>query len=563
MTDYSPAKTLSLTLNELLDRHVLPLGTEIRTAQNKLDRTARWVTIVQHDPASLYLEPGELVILAPREGQQQTAAQKRDVVWNASADTLTGVISRAAELQAAALIISEQPSPLATLTAESVGLPLLVVPVGTHIRELERAIVAQLLDHHSVNERRSMQIYEQLIALASENITLERLIQELSRYTGKGVLLQDKNLRRLHEAIPPEYAGVWDDVFGWLSERRELPVALKDRHRLPRHASATVRQQIPNTSLVRLITPIITQHIGRGFLTFIGDESQINELDALILDHGAVVCALEMARAKAVSEAHKKLRGDLIDAILSGTVSEAEAVSEGDRFGHEMSPAHVALVLNWYGAASLPTMRRLETIVNTTIIRQRASALVRLRENELIVFFSADSGSLIESARDFAKQIIAESRRERPDAHLAIGIGRESGRVNEWRSSYRDAGQASDIARRLKSADPTYIGDLGIYTFLVRDEFKQVLRELRNNTLGDLIKTEEKQRTDLLQTLEAFFQCHGNHTQTAEMLSVHRNTLFYRMNRIAETIKMDLNRPDVRLAVHLSLKIHRLLENEG
>jgi len=43
---------------------------------------------------------------------------------------------------------------------------------------------------------------------------------------------------------------------------------------------------------------------------------------------------------------------------------------------------------------------------------------------------------------------------------------------------------------------------------------------------------------------------------------VHRNTLFYRMNRIAEITGLDLNQPDVRLAVHLSLKIHRLLGSE-
>jgi PucR family transcriptional regulator, purine catabolism regulatory protein len=63
-------------------------------------------------------------------------------------------------------------------------------------------------------------------------------------------------------------------------------------------------------------------------------------------------------------------------------------------------------------------------------------------------------------------------------------------------------------------------------------------------------------------TLEAFFESHGNHTQTAEKLSVHRNTLFYRMNRIAEITGLDLNQPDVRLAVHLALKIHRLLTVE-
>jgi DNA-binding PucR family transcriptional regulator len=97
---------------------------------------------------------------------------------------------------------------------------------------------------------------------------------------------------------------------------------------------------------------------------------------------------------------------------------------------------------------------------------------------------------------------------------------------------------------------------------LARPEFRDDLRALRDSTIGPLLQDEERNRADLLQTLEAFFQCHGNHTQTAEQLSVHRNTLFYRMNRIQEITRLDLNRPDVRLAVHLALKIHRLLTVE-
>jgi purine catabolism regulator len=77
--------------------------------------------------------------------------------------------------------------------------------------------------------------------------------------------------------------------------------------------------------------------------------------------------------------------------------------------------------------------------------------------------------------------------------------------------------------------------------------------------IGNLLNHDERQRADLLQTLEVFLESHGNATQTAEKLSVHRNTLFYRMNRIQDILKLDLSQTDVRLAVHLSLKIHRLL----
>ena len=51
---------------------------------------------------------------------------------------------------------------------------------------------------------------------------------------------------------------------------------------------------------------------------------------------------------------------------------------------------------------------------------------------------------------------------------------------------------------------------------------------------------------------------HGNISQTAESLFVHRNTLLYRMDRIQELTGQDLNNADMRLALHLSLKLWQL-----
>jgi len=47
--------------------------------------------------------------------------------------------------------------------------------------------------------------------------------------------------------------------------------------------------------------------------------------------------------------------------------------------------------------------------------------------------------------------------------------------------------------------------------------------------------------------------------ETAEALFIHRNTLQYRMDRIAEIASIDLDNPETRLALQLAIKAHRLL----
>ena len=64
---------------------------------------------------------------------------------------------------------------------------------------------------------------------------------------------------------------------------------------------------------------------------------------------------------------------------------------------------------------------------------------------------------------------------------------------------------------------------------------------------------------EYIHTLEVYFEHNGNLSQTAEALFIHRNTLIYRMDRIAAITGLDMNRPETRLAVQLALHIHRML----
>lgn len=528
---------------EDINKLALPLGTTVLAGGDALSRPVRWVVTVNAE-APPYFEGGEFVLLAPG---------KKDI------NELVQVLSDHDVAGVACL------HPLTSMTlaaADMLHLPILQLPGNANLRDIERAVIGLLLDRHDQVERRSMQIYQQLVQLVSENIGLERLTQELSNHVKKAVVVQDKHLRIMNYAIQPQYANQWDEVAEAISERRAVPTRIQDRHRLPRHTTATVFQNIGDSGFFRLICPIVTKDTGRGYLSFVGLHDDFDETDNIVIGHGAVICALEMARAKAISEVEKKLRGDFLDSLMTGAVGEAEAQMEGDRYNHDMTSPHVALVLTWYGSRH-PSNRRLETLVNGLISGRQLPVLTHIRENEIRLFCAADTTTPIQAARELAETIRAEARREYQEARIAIGIGSLASRINDWRISYREAAQAADIARRLQADSPLYIGDLGIYTFLARPDYRDDLRALRDSTIGPLLQHEEKQRADLLLTLEAFFQCHGNHTQTAELLSVHRNTLFYRMNRIADITGLDLNRPDVRLAVHLALKIHRLLTAEG
>ncbi len=528
----------------------LPLGTRVVAGEGLLlSRPVAWTSVIypNESTASKAIQHDELILVAPRESN---ARQTNDV----------DIVRWASEVKASAVVLSDTPSPTAIAEANAYGIPVMALPVGARIRMVEKAVVSLLVDHKGQIERRGTQIYRQLTQISSRNEGMAELISEMARLTNKAVVIQDKRLQILYSSVQPQFVAYWEEIENFLRKLDNLPVEMQDRHRVNEIEDAVLMQSLPTPGMARLVSPVVTKDIGRGYLSIIGRDNDLDDIDSLVAEHGAAACALEMAKAKAISDTEKRLRGTFLDRLLIGDVSQQEAIRQGERFEHDMLKTHVAVVLAWQGEKT-PSLRRLETIINSVVSTQHTEALVwqRERENEVLVFHANDDKEPVNNAMRLAKLFTQEIQRQYPGAKVAIGLGQAAHDISAWRTSYRDAVQALDLAMRLQTDTPLYIGDLGVYQLILSLSDREKLLAFCERTLGPLLEYDMRQHADLIKTLEAFFTCHGNLSQTADMLIVHRNTLLYRMNRINEIAQIDLNRPEIRLALHLALTVRRLL----
>jgi purine catabolism regulator len=351
---------------------------------------------------------------------------------------------------------------------------------------------------------------------------------------------------------------VWNDVLQSLGNPDLLPRGWSDR----KFAAAQRRiehQALPG-GLARYVTPIVVKGMARGYLSLVGIAEELDELDSLVAEQGAEACALEMAKAKAVNEVTKQMRGEFVDAVLGARVSQKEIEQWARQLGHDIAVPHAAITFRWEGE-NHPSLRRLETAINGEISLTRVSALIRV-ENETGhagAFVSLESVNSVKPARDLAAAIYSRTMAEYPKATLRCGIGRPVDGITEWRTSYREAEQALEMASQLDERQPIFFGDLSVYRLLFKMAEHPDLVSFCNETLGALTHYDREQNSNLVETLEAFFAHHGNLSQTAEALFIHRNTLQYRMDRIAEIASIDLDNPETRLALQLAIKANRLL----
>ena len=542
------SETSAITVEEVR-KLSLPLGTTVLAGHEALQTPVTWTALIYpQEIGPKPLNKGELVILAPLE--RNLSIPNRDAT----------VVRQAVEAKAAAVVLAENASTLALQEARAGKLPLLLLPPGYNVRDVERTVITLLLDRRAQIERRGTQIYRQLTQISSQNDGMVELVNAMAELTGKSVIVHDKRLRVVQSVVAPELGDLWDEVLKFTSQPANLPEKLRNRHQVVNLDVPVQEQKLPVGQFSRMVAPIVTQSVGRGYLSIVGLRDTLDEVDQLVVEHGAAACALEMAKAKAISETEKRLRGTFLDRLLIGDVNQQEAIRQGERFNHNMAMPHIAIVLSWQGVDA-PSLRRLETLVNGVVSNRREEALVWQRDDHVVIFYAADEEKPINSSIQLAEMLRQEARRQQPQHRIAIGMGQKAAHVNQWRESYQDAQQAVDLACRLETDEPLYIGDLGVYQLILRLEDRETLLTFADHILGPLLDYDERNRADLIKTLEAFFACHGNLSKTAEKLIVHRNTLLYRMNRISEIADMDLNRPETRLGVHLALVIRQLLLN--
>ena len=479
-------------------------------------------------------------------------ADVADLILLPASEASTEVLVEACQKEAAAVLVLGE-TPLRDMDLP-VTIPVAVVSGVHDLKNTQRQLLTILINQRVILHERGAKIYAQLAQLEAEEEGLEGLAKTMTNISGHGILVQDKRGRILVENPSPALVGIWEVVVKQLGGLSSLPEALLDRKRAGSQPTI-FNQNIPG-DLARLVTPITAAEIARGYLSLVGVAGELDVLDRLVAEQGALVCALVMARTKAIRETEKRLKGDLLTVLLQENLSPRDSQVWAQAVGLDLTQAHVALRFTW-DAPSPPSRRRLETIVNGEVSRLGMKGIINPMGVEVVCFWEDPLGrSRPDLALKFAQAVLDQGYQEYPEVPIRCGVGNPALDLPSWRDSFRQAGQALEIARRFEERKPLYFLDLSVYRLLFQFEHNPELIAFQEEILGPLLAYEGDR--DLLQTLEVYFEHNGSATQAAEALFIHRNTLIYRLERISGITDLDLDNPETRLAVQLALHIYRM-----
>ncbi|MCC6606320.1 MAG: helix-turn-helix domain-containing protein [Anaerolineae bacterium] len=535
-----------ITISDLL-RLALPLNTTTLGGAEQARRTVEWVVLLTSwDAVEDQVQVNDLVIVPPSlQAKINEAALKQKMAV-------------VAKLNAAGMVLFSPVSEDVGEQANRLNVPILIVPDNLSVREINRAVAALLVDRQSATSERGMQLYRTLSEMSREDQGLTAMTELIAKLTGKIAVVQDKRMEIQAVALPQNNQIEWEPLRELLEQRDELPPVLRNRKAAAHARQSHWQQFFPIENLGRLVSPIISGDRARGYLSVIGPADKLDLLDKLAVEHGAAACALEMAKAKAISEAKKALRGNFLEGLLAGTMPRKEIERLEGRLDHNTNQPHAVLVLKWADPPAY-SLRRLETTIHWVLNNHSRAALVHVYgDKHVCVFQELKHAEDMESAQELGRRIEEQVKTEYPDAVLVAGMSGPAPTLAEWPKVYDEALQAMQLGERLQIKQVVPFSSLGVYQLLVQMEEHPAVRNFTDQVIGPLVEYDDQHNSSLVKTMDAYFEHHGNISQTAESLFIHRNTLLYRLDRIQELTGHDLNQSNMRLALHLALKLWQL-----
>ncbi len=526
----------------------LPLGTTLLVGS--ADTTINWaVTIRAQPPAFPEIYGGELALISMDLLKSYSVRLTLGEVIESLAQAGVEVVAAKGEIPDDAIAI-----------AGDLNVSLLVLPDDSNLTSIERAVTTLIVNQSAQLNQRAIEIQRQLTRLAAENRDLSSLLQLMARATAKPIIVHD-DAGVLMAQVYPNMAR----RSGGRSLMQSLPYGAFQNwlaRDAPAAEGAIVASPLGHTTVLKVEKRIA------GYLSLVSNGSGLDEFDRLVLAYGADVCAIEMAKSRAIAFAVEQTRGDWVQMWLSGSHSDDDLMTtRAQQAGFDTDvPCMVAVFRAMTSAGTLLPMESLTPLVRDDMARRQINGAVGQYVDVIVALYplgdAAQTEKIVRRVVDLVKDVRGQLANRTPSGLVAAGVSRPAHGLTGLREAYREAKDAMGIASELGDLEQaTFYGDLKLYQLLLalKDRNLEQMKLFYDATLGPLVEHDGRKQGDLLRTLNGFFEANGNLAKAAQELDVHRNTLVYRLQLISKLTDLDLEDADNRLILHLALKIQRVL----
>lgn len=301
------------------------------------------------------------------------------------------------------------------------------------------------------------------------------------------------------------------------------------------------------------------------YLTSVPEEikNQSNEvgLPVIILPYnvtpgqliGTITKTLNSYRPSAKKELENPYISFLCELLFSANTSDTTLLRRASSLGWDFTKSSGVIVIR---INELNLIKQVVAMIEKSNLSHGNSYVFQYEKEIIILYRLGNSAGIQDVSGDYGKELQNSFIKEFPALKYVVGIGRSYNNILDLRKSYNEAVQALNLGNLLNH-NSAFINfdDLGIYKLLCKFENHEELERFSSDTVEALIKYDQEYNTEYYKTVETYCKCNQNINETAKELSIHYNTVKYRINHIIKVLDINLEDPEKMLEVQIGIKI--------
>jgi purine catabolism regulator len=265
--------------------------------------------------------------------------------------------------------------------------------------------------------------------------------------------------------------------------------------------------------------------------------------DSGIIGYAQNLISVELNNMVKQRQSQRALCGQVLEDVIHGALETSEAQRRLAGVGLNSTRKNVVLL-----AVSAAHHKAL---MSTSVPQPLENAVAAAVGKDLVVVVNDDGGGAPALARKLSDHL-AEA-----GIHAAIGIGGAYTKPNGLRWSYFEARDAASHGLPVNEPER-----LSLTSLLLASE-DVPLADMANESLNPLRAFDSAHGAELMATLESYLNNNGSVAAVAESLTLHRNTVRYRLAQITELTGYDPSVTADRVQLWLALAVARLGGRQG
>ena len=557
-------KALKVRLRDILNVDLLA-GAEVMAGESGMDHVITSVNVMEVPDIVDWVRPGELLLTTAYSLSNNIEAFNTLLpIFSEKGVCGMGIKTKR--------YINELPESVIE-TANRLAFPIIKIPPDVSYGDLMKQIFTYIIGEQTHLLEKISEFNNQVRDIMLRRGDMEEFAELISQALHSPTLISDQ----VHKSFVFRTEDkTWEAVLN-----RVFPATINNTGIMAEPGSMEIRTSydlVDGAKVKRFSIPIFFEENLYGHIYIWDINNHINTGDLFMIESATSLIALHIVTKLTVTQRENVHRTNFLEQLLSNKPeSQAGAILDAEYYGFNPNAHHQCLILRLdYQDKLLSATSRNRRIQETSLIltgilsyiQQKAATryiwVTKPNEITFLLEFDPILGSEIRVAqtRQFVYSLLEVARDLKVEDHCFLGVGRAYPGYAKLSDSLHEAKQAVRILQGSQKENRehyAFFEELGIARLFGSPEIRTDFLTHADQVLQPILKYDAEHDGKLLETVRAYFEHGGNLRKISEVQYTHYNTVVYRINRIRDSLKIDLKDPETAFSIQFALKIRDLI----